>query len=484
MRRNGEVFDLVIVGIGSGGAVAAELAARIGLHVAVVERDRIGGDCLWTGCVPSKTLIAAARTADAARHADRVGLGPAELEIDPATVWARIRSVQEDIARTDDDPERFRALGVTVVRGVAHLAGPHDVLVDGRRRLRTGHILLCTGSRPAVPDIEGLRSAQPLTTETFWTAPPPPRLLVVGGGPVGVELAQACARLRIDTTLVQRAERLLPREEPELVEVLEARLGADGVAVHTSSTVDRVVVEGVDRVVHGTDAGRALTWRADQILLAAGRRPNVEDLGLEELGIAVGSDGIEVDDRGRTAVATVSAAGDVAGRHAFTHAAAYEAARAVRDIAFPGKGKVTAPVPWCTFTDPELARIGLTIAEARHAHGRHVEVHRWPLTRSDRARTDAVTDGAVVVVTAKGTIVGAHVLAPTAGEVIHELVLAHAHGMKLDDLASVVHVYPTIATSVGQLAAETAFARAGRLGWLARLTARATARRRGRRGSD
>jgi len=218
--------------------------------------------------------------------------------------------------------------------------------------------------------------------------------------------------------------------------------------------------------VHGTEGGAARRWEADELLVAVGRVPNLDDLGLEELGIETGSGGIAIDDRGRTRVDTVYAAGDLAGRHLFTHAAAYEGVRAVRDMFFPGKGRVTASVPWCTFTDPELAHAGLTEAEARDRHGGDVDVWHHDLAHNDRARADGVARGAVVIVTHKMRIIGAHVLAPAAGEMIHEFALAIEEGVKLGDLAQFMHVYPTISTSVGQLAGEAAFEKAKRLRWL------------------
>lgn len=435
-------YDLVIVGLGSGGLPAAELAARLPIRVAVVERGRVGGDCLWTGCVPSKALLASARTAHAMRTADRYGLPAVDPEIDTSLVWGRIRSVQEAIAATDDSPERVRSLGLDLYEGSATLADPHTVVVDGRMTLRTRFVLLATGSRPASPLGPGH-----LTSETvFELDRAPSSLTVVGGGPIGVELAQAFARLGTRTTLLHRGDRLLPRDEPSLVDRLTDVLRSEGVDVRLGAPATPPF---------GTDA----------VLVAAGREPNVEGLGLEALGIAVGDDGVVVDDRGRTAVPSVYAVGDVVGRHRFTHAAAQEGVAAVRDMFFPGRGRPAALVPWCTFTDPELAHVGLTSAEA----GGGAEVHEWPLTRSDRARADGRDEGAVVAVTRKGVLVGAHVLGPAAGEVVHELALAVQHGMRLDQLASLVHVYPTYSTDVGRLAAEAAFARADRYRFLVRL---------------
>ena len=468
----GRRYDLVIVGMGSGGMVAAEFAASLGLRVAVVERGRVGGDCLWTGCVPSKALLASAKVAHHLRTADRFGLPAADPEIDTGAVWERIRAVQHQIATTDDDPERFRAEGVEIVAGSARLTGPHTVEAAGRE-LRARFVLLCTGSRPAVPPVPGLAEAGHLTSETvFELERAPRRVATIGGGPIAVELAQGLTRLGVAVTVLQRAPRVLPKEEPELVELLVGRLVAEGVAVHVGVDVQGVAVEGGAKVVTGTEAGRPARWEADELLVSAGRRPNVDGLGLEDVGVEVGPRGVVVDDRMRSSVASVYAAGDVAGRHLFTHSAAHEALRAVRDMFFPGRGTVSGLVPWCTFTDPELAHVGLTAAEARERHGDAATVSRADLSHSDRARAEGEADGRLVAVSGRrGRLLGAHILAPGAGEMIHELALVIKQGGRLADLSSLIHVYPTLSTSVGQLAAEATFASARRLRWLVRLAA-------------
>jgi pyruvate/2-oxoglutarate dehydrogenase complex dihydrolipoamide dehydrogenase (E3) component len=458
-------YDLVVVGLGSGGIVAAEFAARIGLRVAAVERDRVGGDCLWTGCVPSKAVIASARTAQGMRTAARVGLRPVEPDIDLAAVWGRMRSVQERIAETDDNPDRFRAKGVEVFEGEARLLDGHTVEAAGTR-LDTRFILLCTGSRPAIPPIDGLEEAGYLTNETLFALERPPQSLVVlGGGPIGVEMAQACNRLGIGVTLLELGPSLLPRDEPKLVEILTRRLIAEGVEVRVDTEVERVRKDGARKFVDAA-AGTAV---ADDILVATGRRPNVGGLGVEELGIKLGDKGIGVDSRLRTSVRSVYAAGDVAGRFLFTHSAGHEAAQAVRNMFFPWHAKAVSFVPWCTFSDPELAHAGLTATEARAKYGAEkVRVHELPLERSDRARTDAEEEGMLILVTAPERLVGAHALGPAAGELIHELAFAIRQKAKLHELSEHVHVYPTRSTSIVMMAAEAAYERAQRFAWLIR----------------
>lgn len=462
----GNAYDLVIVGLGSAGMTAAEFAANLPLRVLAVERDRVGGDCLWTGCVPSKALLASAKAAHTIRHADRYGLTPADPRVDLARVWERVRAVQAQLAATTDAPEHFTSLGIELRTGAARLTSPTSLEVGGRA-VTARNVLLCTGGRPSVPPITGLEEAGYLTNETLFDLIEPPRsVVVIGGGPIAVELAQALVRLGVAVTVLQDLPGLLPREDPELVAELTRRLREEGVELRLGTRADRVSVDpdGV-RVVHaGADE-----FRGEAILVATGRSPNVEGLGLEEHGIEVGPSGIVVDGAQRTSVPSVWAAGDLVGGHLFTHTAGYEAARAVRNLAFPGTADDEPLVPWATFTDPELAHVGLTGAEAVERFGPDdVEVHRHHLRDSDRARAESAGDGQLVVVTHKGRVVGAHALAPAAGELIHELALAIQQELKLTELASLVHVYPTIALGIQQLGARASYDVARRYGWLVR----------------
>jgi pyruvate/2-oxoglutarate dehydrogenase complex dihydrolipoamide dehydrogenase (E3) component len=465
-------YDLVIIGMGSAGTLAAELAAgEMGLRVAAIERHRVGGDCLWTGCVPSKALVESARVARHVRRAGEFGIVVDEPTVDLDSVWRRIHAVRDGIAGTDDDPERFRSMGVELVTGSARVTGAREVTVDtgdATRRLSTRYVLVCTGSRPSVPAVPGLGEVEYLTSETLFDLDrPPSSLALIGGGPIGAELSQSLVRLGVPTTVFEAEPRLLPRDEPELADRLTTILRDEGVAIHlgTPATAVRRARGGIE--VRSDD--RSVT--ADAVFVAAGVRSNVESLGLEAFGIPVGPHGVTVDGRNRTLVPSIYVVGDAAAnRPRFTHSAATDAALAVRDMFFPGRGLATELVPWCTFTDPELAHAGLTAAQARERYGtRAVEVHRHELAHNDRARAAATTEGAMIVVTAKKRIVGAHVLAPSAGEMIHELVTAIRFGLGLDDLAGVVHVYPTLATGIARLSADTAFRRARRYRGLVKL---------------
>ena len=460
-------YDLIVIGMGSAGMVAAEFASKLPIKVACAEAHRVGGDCLWTGCVPSKALLASAKAAHTMRHADAYGLPAVAPQIDTSLVWARIHAIQRELASTDDNPDRFRAEGVDVLLGAARLTSPTTVLV-GDEEHEARYVLLATGSRPATPPIDGLREAGFLTSESIFELDRAPRSLVmIGAGPISIELAQGLTRLGVPVTVLQKGARALAREEPELAERLLRKLRAEGVDLVTGVDIDRVGVseDGAAKTVHAGER----SWSAAEIFVGAGRRPNVEGLGLEEAGVKVGERGVEVDDKLRTSVKTIYAAGDVAGRWLFTHSAGYEAARAVRNMFLPGSGGGDYLVPWCTFTDPELAHAGLTEAQARAEHGDDaVQVWSQDLSHSDRARAESAADGEIRIVTAKGRIVGAHALAPSAGELIGELALAIDRKLKLTDLASVVHVYPTIAIAVQQIAGEAAYASAQRYSRLVR----------------
>jgi len=466
-------YDLVIIGGGSAGMVAAEFAARLGLRAALVERDRIGGDCLWTGCVPSKALIASARAAHAVKTAPSFGIEVQSHRIDTAQVWRRLRDVQHEVAATDDNPEKYRALGVDVIMADAAFEGEHLVRV-GDRSVSTRYALICTGSRPAAPPIPGLEETGYLTSETlFQLIEPPSSLLIVGAGPIGIEMAQAMARLGIQVTVLEQMERALMREEPDMADILATRLRAEGVVIETA--VDLQAARTIDgrKVLSGAIGSEVREWSGAEILVTAGRCANVESLAPDRAHIDIGARGIVVGRKLRTSARWVYAAGDCAGRYLFTHSAGAEAVTAVRNMFFPGSAAAPEVIPWATFTEPELAHVGLTSAEARHTAGDKVRVFRWQLSHSDRARADGQPEGAVIVVTdSRFRIMGAHILAPSAGEMIGQFTLAIKHKMRLTpDFANLIQAYPTYSTSVSQLAGEATYTQLQKpfLRWLRRL---------------
>ncbi len=453
-------YDIVIIGAGSAGMVAAEAAANMGVKVALVERAQVGGDCLWTGCVPSKTLLASAKAAFTIKHAERYGLRADGFHVDSAGVWQRIRDVQRQIAATDDNPERYAKLGVDILWGEASFAGGHCVQIAGRA-VATRFALVCTGSRPAFPPVLGLAGAEPLTSENvFEQERAPASLAIVGAGPVGIEMAQAMNRLGVQVRVLEIADRILSQDEPELAEILQQRLEEEGVKFELGVELRSVDSDESGRTLCGQVSGDERRWQVEQILLAAGRRPNIDSLALEKVGIETGPRGIIVDKNLRTSAKWVYAAGDCAGRYLFTHSAAAEAVTALRNMFFPGSAPAPDLIPWTTFTDPELAHVGLTADEARRRIGSNsVRVFGWDLEHSDRARADGATTGKLAVVTDnRFRVLGAHILAPCAGQMISQFTLAIKHHLRLTpDFANLVQVYPTYSTSVSQTAGDATY---------------------------
>jgi pyruvate/2-oxoglutarate dehydrogenase complex dihydrolipoamide dehydrogenase (E3) component len=436
------LYDMVVIGGGTAGLVASRTAAGLGARVALIERDERGpgGDCLWTGCVPSKALIASAELAHRIRNAGSVGLTPAEPEIDFARVMEHVRAAQAAI-EPEDSADALRRGGVEVVAGTARFAGPATVEVDGERTLSFRTALIATGSRPVMPDLEGLAEANPLTNETVWDLRErPARLAILGGGPIGCELGQAFQRLGARVTLVQRRGYLLPREEPEARELIAERLRADGVDLRLGSATARVedgrvlVLESGDRI------------EFDRLLVATGRRSEADALGLQSAGVELDErGGVRVDGRLATTAKGIYAAGDAITALAFTHVAGYHGRTVAANALFHARTKVDyAAVPWATFTDPEVGRVGLTEAQARERHGDATTVARHDYAHNDRAITAGETHGfAKLVGDAKGRLLGATVAAPRGGESIAELAAHLRAGAKIDDVSQTVHAYPT-----------------------------------------
>jgi pyruvate/2-oxoglutarate dehydrogenase complex dihydrolipoamide dehydrogenase (E3) component len=452
-------FDLVIVGAGSAGMVAANTAPKMGLKAALIERARVGGDCLWTGCVPSKALIASANAAYTMRHASEFGLPSATPDVDTATVFERVRRIQHEIAATDDNPQKYIDAGVTIVYGDAQLRDGHTVQV-GERRLTARFLLVATGSRTTPPPIANIDAVGYLSSESLFEQERAPKsLLVVGGGPIAIEMAQAHHRLGVKVTVLQRAERILERDEPSLSDKLLSLLRVEGIDVQLNVMLTRAERVGDEKVLQGTVSGQAKSWAAEEILVAAGRTPNIEGFGLEEAGVRTEPRGIIVDKNLCTSLESVYAAGDVAGRFLFTHSAGAEAVTALRNMFFPGSKAAPSLIPWATFTEPELAHVGLTSAEAKEQFGAAAKVFRWSLAHNDRARAEQATDGEIVVVTdAKFKVLGAHILAPGAGDMIGQWTMAIEKELRLTpDFGNLVQVYPTLSTSFSQLAGEATY---------------------------
>ena len=455
--RSADRFDLVVLGGGTGGIVASLIAARAGARVALVERDRVGGDCLWTGCVPSKSLLAAADLAHRIRHADAVGLAPAEPEIDFAAVMAHVEQAIRRI-EPQDSPERLRREGVDVFEAEGCFDGP-GTMTAGGRTLRFRRAIVATGSRPLLPTVDGLSAADPLTTDSVWELRElPERLVVLGGGPIGCELGQAFARLGSRVTLVELADRLLLKEEPRASRLIAERLRDDGVDVRLRQRAVRV--EPGRLLIE--DADEAITF--DRILVATGRAPRTEGIGLELVGVRLdGRGAVIVDPRLRTTAPSVYAVGDVTALLPFTHVAAHHARVATPNALFRLRRNADSTLPWVTFTDPEVARVGLTEADARARWGERATVTTAEYSELDRAITGGQGYGfATLVGDPRGRLVGATVAAPAAGEAIAELTARLARGEKIDAVSATVHAYPTFAEGPARAADAHVIARYAR----------------------
>jgi pyruvate/2-oxoglutarate dehydrogenase complex dihydrolipoamide dehydrogenase (E3) component len=432
--------DLCVIGGGSAGLTLAAGAVQMGASVVLVEAARMGGDCLNVGCVPSKSLFAAARRAQEMREAGPFGIAAVEPAIDFARVMEHVQEVIRAIA-PHDSVERFEGLGVRVVLDRARFTGPAEVLAGGRT-IRARRFVLATGSRPAIPPIPGLSDLPHLTNETvFDNRTRPEHLIVLGGGPIGCELAQAHRRLGSAVTILDIGP-ILPREDPELVDLLRRRLLAEGVAIR-----DRVRVAGVEPgpVVVLEGEGGAERIPGSHLLVATGRLPTVDGLGLEAAGIRHSPKGIEVDARLRTSNPRVFAIGDCTGGPQFTHLAGWQAGVVIRNVLFRLWARGTpAALPRVTFTDPEIATVGLLASEAR-AKGLEPRVLEWPLAQNDRAQAERRTEGRIkVVVGRRGRILGATIVGPHAGELLLPWVLAIERGLGIGALAAVLAPYPTL----------------------------------------
>ncbi|MBV8131808.1 MAG: FAD-dependent oxidoreductase [Alphaproteobacteria bacterium] len=431
--------DLCVIGAGSGGLAVAAGAAQMGAEVVLVERGAMGGDCLNFGCVPSKSLLAAARIADLWRRGAELGIAYARPCIDFAAVAESVQRVIAAIA-PNDSVERFEGLGVRVLRAEARFAGPRTVRA-GDVEIRPRRFVIATGSQPAIPPIRGLDDVPYLTNETvFANRQLPEHLIVIGGGPIGVEMAQAHCRLGVRVTVLDIGP-LLPRDDPELAAILAKRLSSEGIVCRPGTEI-----AGIERtektVVVRLASGEQIS--GSHLLIATGRRPTIEALDLPAAGIASTANGITVDARLRTTNRRAFAIGDVAGGPQFTHIALYHAGIVIRNALFRIPAKVDyRALPWVTYTDPELAQVGLTEA-ASGAIGEVPRVLRWRFAENDRAQTERQTEGLVKVVTrSNGRILGASILGAGAGDLILPWVLAISQRLKIGALANLIVPYPT-----------------------------------------
>ena len=445
-----DIYDLAIIGGGAAGLIAAPFAIQLGARVAFIEKDRIGGDCTWTGCVPSKTLIKTARVAYQMRTAGRFGLTPVETAVDLKPVMEHVRSVIAEIY-SHTTPEALRNQGIDVYLGEPHFIDAHTISI-GEQRLQANYVLICTGAHPFVPPIAGLDKTHYLTYHDIWDLNVLPRhLVVIGGGPIGCEISQGFHRLGSGVTLVEGGDRLLPHDDSDASKTLAEVFRTEGIDLRLKSNVERTWQEGDD--IHLVAAGQELV--CDTLLVAVGRRPSVEGLDLEKAGVKYSNKGIQVDNHLRTSQSHVYAAGDCLGGFQFSHYAGWQGFIAVRNALLPGSSNgLTSQVPWTTFTNPEIAHIGMTEEQAREKLGDEVVTNVWPMNKVDRALNEAEETGFLKLIYRKDRkLLGVTIVAAEAGEMINEWVVAMKHNFKVDELASVIHVYPTYATASMQASA-------------------------------
>ena len=431
--------DICVIGAGSGGLSVAAGAAQMGARVVLIEGDRMGGDCLNHGCVPSKALLASGKAA-AAHRRGFAGIAAQEPTVDFAAAKDHVAQVIAAIA-PHDSQERFEGLGVEVIRDWAEFTGPREVRA-GKTLIRARRIVIATGSRPVIPPIPGLDTVPCLTNETiFDLREPPGHLLIVGGGPIGLEMAQAHRRLGCKVTVIEGAA-ALGREDPEAAALVLARLRAEGIEIVEQAQVERI--GGRAGVIEVQVAGGTVMM-GTHLLMAVGRRPALDRLKPDVAGVRIEKGAVAVDDRLRSSNRRVYAIGDAAGRGQFTHLAGYQAGVVIRSLLFALPARVRADhIPRVTYTDPELAQIGLTEAEARHDHGAELMVFRQGYGDNDRARAEGHTEGFIKLMVVKGRPVGVTIAGPQAGEMLAPWSVALANRLKLGAIAAAVFPYPTM----------------------------------------
>lgn len=433
-------YDLVVIGGGSGGLVVAGASAILKAKVALVEKHRLGGDCLWYGCVPSKSLLHASRVAYQVKNSDRFGIYNQLQEINFSEAMGHVHKVIQKI-EPHDSPERFEGMGVEVIFGSGQFTNKNTFVVNGRE-LKARAFVISTGSRPSIPPIDGLEEAGYLTNEqVFSLQQRPDSLAIIGGGPIGCELGQAFSRLGSQVTIINSRSQILPKEDPEAAAVVEKQFQTEGITIYHNTRGEKVELINGKKVI--TAGNHQIS--VDEILVSTGRSPNIESLNLEAAEVDYDKQGVKVNQKLQTSNSRIYACGDVIGGYQFTHVASHEASVVIKNALFLPTSKVDYRViPWATFTDPELARVGLTEEQARKRYGKDVYVLKQDFSDVDRAQAEAATIGFGKIITrGNGEILGAHLVGTSAGELIHEIVLAMSHGLKVSALSG-IHIYPTL----------------------------------------
>lgn len=461
-----DAFDVVVIGGGTAGLVTASGCSRLGRRVALIEKEFLGGDCLWTGCVPTKALVASAKLAHQMRTAGRWGLPVHDPAISPRAVMDSMRDARSVVAK-HDDPEKFRKLGIDVISGDARFVSAREVDVAGRR-LTAKDIVIATGSRTAVPPIEGLEEAGYITHSSFLDRDAfPQSIVILGGGYIGIEFAQIFRRFGAAVTVIEALDTIMPKEDRDIVARVRQVLESEDISIRTGWKVTRARSgNGMKQVTIENASGAVENLEAGEIFVATGRRGNIEGLDLEKAGVRTDRSWVVVDRFLQTSTPRIWACGDIHGGLQFTHVAAHEAVGLVRNILFPGKAAVQYEhVPWALYTDPEVARVGKTEDEARADYGDDVQTYVVEMSDVDRAVVDRTTAGFVKFICGRrGVILGAHIVASNASALIVEVVLARKKGVTLGGLAGTVSPYPSLSDAI-QKAGTLRFQKLGE-GWI------------------
>ena len=455
-------YDLIVIGGGSAGISSAILGMKLGKKVALVEKNRIGGDCTWYGCVPSKALIKVSEVAHKTTHLYDYGLRlNASVKPDTSQVMNHVRSIREQVYQ-EETPEVFEKMGIAVFIGPPEFLDAYQLKI-GDKTVSAKKFIIATGSGPVVPSIEGIENIPYLTNETLFDLEElPGSMIILGGGPIGSEMASALNRLGVNITQIEKGERILPREDPELVEILTQRFKQEGINLLTGSQAIRLE-KGEDKIVvtikNPRNENREIA--ADKILIAVGRKPNIQGLNLEAAGVQYDARGIRTNQHLRTSAKNIYACGDVIGSYQFSHIAEYHASVAVPNavLPLPVKRKINYEnIVWATFTDPEFAHAGLTEAEAREKFGDRIKVYRFPYEKIDRAKTDlAMTGMSKFICDRRGRLLGIHIIGERAADILHEAQLAKSLGVPFHKIQSIIHIYPTYGDAVKR-PAVTAYA--------------------------
>lgn len=442
-------YDLVVIGGGAAGLTASGMGATFGAKTMMIERARLGGDCTWYGCIPSKTLLKAAKVAHHIRQAHQYGLTDQPLDVDFKKVMAHLHRIRDEVYEEADRPEIYEDMGIEVVFAEAQFVDPHTLMLageDGARQVTSRYFVIAAGGRALVPPIEGVDDTPYLTNESLFELETfPEHLAIVGAGPIGTEMAQAFVRLGAQVTVVDMADRIMTHDDPELAGMLQEALEKEGVQYLLNASVERLEKHagGVRLDVAQDDTKHTVT--ADAVLMATGRQPNLGGLGLGAAGIEYTKKGLTVDDRCRTNRSHIYAVGDVTGRYQFTHMSEHMAKVAVTNALLKLPMKIdTDHVPWATYTDPELAHVGATEQQLQEA-GKSYHTYRFPYTKVDRALAESEPTGLIKIHAKRstGTIYGVSVLGASAGELVSEYALAMKHGLSLRNIADTIHPYPS-----------------------------------------